>query len=280
MKLLIKKEWLALTLRCNSLFSKNKYNFNVSNKFVATLSKPSEPSFLLKTNKQNLLSSIRRSMFIQTFDTPNPNSLKFMPGIDVLGEGTLDFPDWSHSHKSPLAKRLFSIEGVKSVFFGPNFITVTRPNEDVNWGILKPEIYEVIQEFFSVSNLPILTESAPSPDTIVDEDDDEIVAMIKELLDTRIRPTVMEDGGDIIYVGFDEATGVVQLQLQGSCSNCPSSQVTLKNGIQNMLKFYIPEITSVEEVLDKSAQASKDEFEKLETMIRTREMKNKYDNDD
>lgn len=116
MKLLSKKEWLAITLRCNSLFSKNKSNFNVSNKFVATMSKSSEPSFLLKKNKQSLLSNIRRSMFIQTFDTPNPNSLKFMPGIDVLGEGSVDFPDWSHSHKSPLAKRLFSIEGVSTLF--------------------------------------------------------------------------------------------------------------------------------------------------------------------
>jgi len=166
------------------------------------------------------------------------------------------------------------------VFFGPNFITVTRSNDDVNWSILKPEIYEVIQEFFSVSNLPILTESAPSPDTVVDEDDDEIVAMIKELLDTRIRPTVMEDGGDIIYVGFNEDSGVVQLQLQGSCANCPSSQITLKSGIENMLKFYIPEITAVEEVLDQAGQASKEEFDKLENMIRTREMKNKHDDND
>ena len=119
-KLLNKKDWLATSLRCSTLFTKNKSSFNVSNKFVATLSKSSEPKFLFKTNKHNLFLNSKRSMFIQTFDTPNPNSLKFMPGIDVLGEGTLDFPDWSHSHKSPLAKRLFSIEGVS--ILGLNFV--------------------------------------------------------------------------------------------------------------------------------------------------------------
>ena len=122
-----------------------------------------------------------------------------------------------------------------------------------------------------------LADDLPSPDTLPDDDDSEIVSMIKELLDTRIRPTVMEDGGDIIYVSYDEATGAVKLQLQGSCRNCPSATVTLKSGIENMLKFYIPEVLSVEEVLDEAGMASKEQFEKLENQIRTREMKPKKD---
>lgn len=211
-------------------------------------------------------------MFIQTFDTPNPNSLKFVPEAEVTGSFTVDFPDWTHSHKSPLAKRLFSVEGVKSVFFGPDFITVTRADEDIEWKILKPEIYATIMDFFQ-SGVPVLSDGQPSPDTVIEEDDDDIVAMIKELLDTRIRPTVMEDGGDIIYKGFDHDTGVVELKMQGSCSNCPSSTVTLKSGIENMMKFYIPEVKGVEEVKDELDEVSEKQFEKLEKMIRTKDMK-------
>ncbi|XP_039260908.2 NFU1 iron-sulfur cluster scaffold homolog, mitochondrial-like [Styela clava] len=213
-----------------------------------------------------------RLKFIQTFDTPNPNSLKFVPGEQITGGFTVDFPDWTHSHKSPLAKRLFSIEGVKSVFFGPDFITVSRADEDVEWKILKPEIYATIMDFFQ-SGLPILSDDGPSPDTVIQEDDDDIVAMVKELLDTRIRPTVMEDGGDIIYKGFNHDTGIVQLKMQGSCSNCPSSTVTLKNGIENMMKFYIPEVKGVEEVRDELDDVSDQQFEKLENMIRRKEVK-------
>ena len=213
---------------------------------------------------------IVRNMFIQTFDTPNPNSMKFVPGVDVLGSGTYDFPDWKNAHKSPLAKRLFGVQGVKAVFLGPDFLTVTRSSEDVEWKILKPEIYEVIMDFFTAENQPVLVDSEPSPDTVIDDDDDEIVAMIKELLDTRIRPTVMEDGGDIIFKGFDADTGIVQLKLQGSCSNCPSSTVTLKSGIENMMKFYVPEVNGVEEIEDEMDLASKEQFEKLERMIRTK----------
>ena len=216
-----------------------------------------------------------RSMFIQTFDTPNPNSMKFVPGCDVLGSGTYDFPDWRNAHKSPLVKRLFGIQGVKAVFLGPDFLTVTRSSEDIEWKILKPEIYEVIMEFFTADNQPVLVDADPSPDTVIDEDDDEIVAMIKELLDTRIRPTVMEDGGDIIFKGFDAETGIVKLKLQGSCSNCPSATVTLKSGIENMIKFYIPEVVGVEEIEDEMDAVSKEQFEKLENMIRTKDPQSK-----
>ena len=220
--------------------------------------------------KPSLVLQPVRSMFIQTFDTPNPNSMKFVPGCDVLGSGTYDFPDWRNAHNSPLAKRLFGIQGVKAVFLGPDFLTVTRASEDVEWKVLKPEIYEVIMDFFTADNQPVLIDGDPSPDTVVDDDDDEIVAMIKELLDTRIRPTVMEDGGDIIFKGFDADTGIVKLKLQGSCSNCPSATVTLKSGIENMIKFYIPEVNGVEEIEDEMDAVSKEQFEKLENLIRTK----------
>ena len=247
-----------------------------------TLKQPTFNSFArifnanVNVTKQNFLQSlnviqIKRNMFIQTFDTPNPNSLKFVPGVDVLGSGTYDFPDWRNAHNSPLAKRLFGIQGVKAVFLGPDFITVTRSSEEVEWKILKPEIYEVVMDFFTAENQPVLIDSEPSPDTVVNDDDDEIVAMVKELLDTRIRPTVMEDGGDIIFKGFDADTGIVKLQLQGSCSNCPSSTVTLKSGIENMIKFYVPEVNGVEEIESELAAASKEQFEKLENIIRTKE---------
>ncbi|MEE6479130.1 hypothetical protein FKM82_012143 [Ascaphus truei] len=186
-----------------------------------------------------------RCMFIQTQDTPNPNSVKFIPGRAVLEERTMDFPNPSAAYCSPLARHLFRIEGVKSVFFGPDFITITRDSEETDWNLIKPDIYATIMDFFS-SGLPVVTEEAPRSDTAALEDDDEVVAMIKELLDSRIRPTVQEDGGDVIFKGFQD--GIVQLKLQGSCTSCPSSIITLKSGIQNMLQFYIPEVEGVEQV--------------------------------
>ncbi|XP_078005683.1 NFU1 iron-sulfur cluster scaffold homolog, mitochondrial isoform X1 [Phascolarctos cinereus] len=204
-----------------------------------------------------------RCMFIQTQDTPNPNSLKFIPGKPVLVSQTMDFPTPATAFRSPLARgvegeavglsnlptvtqQLFRIEGVKSVFFGPDFITVTKESEDLDWNLLKPDIYATIMDFFT-SGLPLVNEETLSTDAATEEDD-EVVAMIKELLDTRIRPTVQEDGGDVIYKGFED--GIVQLKLQGSCTSCPSSIITLKNGIQNMLQFYIPEVEGVEQVVD------------------------------
>ncbi|XP_071441308.1 NFU1 iron-sulfur cluster scaffold homolog, mitochondrial-like [Hetaerina americana] len=207
----------------------------------------------------------KRFMFIQTQDTPNPNSLKFIPGVKVLENGqTMDFPSVRDAANSPLAKVLFRIDGVKSVFFGPDFITVSK-NEDDEWKLLKPEIFATIMDFFA-SGLPVLKEVAPSSDTVISEDDSEIVQMIKELLDTRIRPTVQEDGGDIYFVGFED--GIVKLKMQGSCTSCPSSTVTLKNGVQNMLQFYVPEVIAVEQVEDEGDEIAKQEFEKLEDKIK------------
>lgn len=207
----------------------------------------------------------KRGMFIQTQDTPNPNSLKFLPGVTVLEPGqTKDFPNGTDAFCSPLAKMLFRIEGVKSVFFGPDFITITKIDEDVDWTILKPEIFATIMDFFA-SGLPVLSEGQPSPDTQINPDDDETVQMIKELLDTRIRPTVQEDGGDIVFIGFEN--GIVKLKMQGSCTSCPSSVVTLKNGVQNMMQFYIPEVLGVEQVEDEVEKTAKTEFDKFEEKL-------------
>lgn len=207
-------------------------------------------------------------MFIQTQDTPNPDSLKFLPGIEVLGKGnTKDFPSAMSAMSSPLAKLIFRIEGVRGVFFGGDFITVSK-EEDAEWRIMKPEIFAVIMDFFA-SGLPIVHEHSPNADTAINDDDDETVQMIKELLDSRIRPTVQEDGGDIIFMGYED--GIVKLKMQGSCSSCPSSIVTLKNGVQNMLQFYIPEVQSVEQVKDEADKVVETEFDKLEKKIQKKE---------
>ncbi|KAM7429726.1 nifu-like protein [Porites harrisoni] len=205
-----------------------------------------------------------RTMFIQVQETPNPNSLKFVPGEQVLESGTVNFPNSQSAFCSPLARSLFRITGVQGVMFGPDFITVTKTEDDVEWSVLKPEIFASIMDFFA-SNVPILTEEQPPSDTAIDPEDDETVAMIKELLETRIRPTVQEDGGDIIFKGFHD--GVVKLKLQGACSSCPSSIVTLKSGIENMMQFYVPEVVSVEQVEDEVDEINKTEFDKLEAKL-------------
>lgn len=206
-----------------------------------------------------------RFLAIQTLDTPNPNSLKFLAGRQVVDSGSIDFPNVNSAHCSPLAMQLFQIEGVKSVFYGPDFITITRESH-VEWNILKPQVSAVLDDFFA-SGLPLMTDT-PQPDSDLSEteEDDEVVAMIKELLDTRIRPTVQEDGGDIIFKGFEN--GVVKLKLLGSCTGCPSSVITLKSGIQNMLQFYIPEVDEVEQVQDEVDDANIKAFEELEKKLK------------
>ena len=213
-----------------------------------------------------------RSLFIQTSETPNPDSMMFHPGKTVLDRERFGFSREFKAARealvSPLAKRLFSVEGVKGVFLAENFITVTK-DEDSQWAGLKPEIFAAVTDFYG-SGAPVVVEDGseqPDGGAVISEDDSEAVAMIKELLETRIRPSVAEDGGDITFKSFDEATGVVQLRLQGSCSTCPSSSVTLKNGVENMLKFYVSEVTSVEAVDDVIDDVSKKEFEKLEAKI-------------
>lgn len=232
------------------------------------------PNLALPIKKLNILSQpneffvaqLKRNMFIQVQNTPNPNSMKFVPGVQVLESGTVDLPSQSHGYRSPLARQLFRIDGVTAIFFGPEFITITRNSDSIQWSLLKPEIYAVIMDFFA-SNLPILNEDQPPSDTEILDDDDETVMLIKELLDSRIRPTVQEDGGDIIFKGFDMDTGIVKLKLQGSCSNCPSSSVTLQHGVQNMLQFYIPEVVGIEQVEDELDEINREELNKLEEKL-------------
>ncbi len=181
-------------------------------------------------------------MFIQTEPTPNPATLKFLPGREVMGTGTANFTDAGAASASPLAERLFAVPGVSGVFFGSDFITVTK-DEESDWYRLKPEILGVIMEHFT-SGAPVIRAGAEAPTAGgEDEDDDEIVLQIKELLETRVRPAVAQDGGDIIFHGFED--GVVYLHMQGSCSGCPSSTATLKAGIENMLRHYVPEVQEV-----------------------------------
>lgn len=183
-------------------------------------------------------------MFIQTEQTPNPATLKFIPGRMVLEEGTADFTTAEDAReRSPLAERLFAVDGVSAVFFGRDFITITK-SEDREWHMLKPALLGAIMEHFTAGRA-VMNEamSAAAADGGAAEDDDEIVRQIKELLETRVRPAVAQDGGDIIYQGFED--GVVYLHLQGSCSGCPSSTMTLKMGIENMLKHYVPEVVEV-----------------------------------
>jgi Fe-S cluster biogenesis protein NfuA len=186
-------------------------------------------------------------MFIQTESTPNPATLKFLPGRDVLGQGIADFPTRESAAKSALAQRLFEIEGVSGVMFGADFITVTKTGAD--WPQLKPMILGAIMEHFT-QGLPVIEgeSQAAGPREEYDAADEEIVVQIKELLDTRIRPAVAQDGGDIVFRGFEGQSGTVFLNLRGACAGCPSSTATLKNGIENMLRHYIPEVNAVEAV--------------------------------
>ncbi|MDB5641823.1 MAG: NifU family protein [Hyphomicrobiales bacterium] len=187
-------------------------------------------------------------MFIQTEATPNPSTLKFLPGRTVLPSGTLDMPDPASAANSPLARALFAIPGVSAVFFGSDFVSVSKG--DVEWQHLKPAILGAIMEHY-VSGLPLLEEGASSDGDdesgeFFSADDAETVATIKELLETRIRPAVAGDGGDIVFRGFRD--GVVYLAMKGACSGCPSSTATLKSGIQNLLKHFLPDVQAVEQV--------------------------------
>jgi len=180
-------------------------------------------------------------LFIQTEQTPNPSTLKFLPGRVVMDKGTMDFAGVDAAHSSPLAKRLFAVEGVERVFFGADFVTVTKAG-DKDWQVLKPSILGGIMEHYT-SGEPVIAGDAQAPEGAA-ADDDEVVAQIKELLDTRVRPAVAQDGGDIVFQDFRD--GVVYLHMQGSCSGCPSSTATLKMGIENLLKHYVPEVVEVQ----------------------------------
>lgn len=184
-------------------------------------------------------------MFIQTEATPNPATLKFIPGQTVLGTATRDFSNQDEAQKSPLATKLFEIDNVSGVFLGSDFISVTK--KDGEWHHLKPAILGVIMEHY-VSGAPILDDDmvAETQEESFDEADKEIVDTIKDLLDTRVRPAVAQDGGDIMFQSYKD--GIVYLKMRGACANCPSSTATLRHGIENLLKHFIPEIQEVRPV--------------------------------
>lgn len=181
-------------------------------------------------------------MFIQTEQTPNPASLKFLPGCEVMVRGTAEFRAAADAAKdSPLAARLFAIHGVNGVFLGGDFVTVTKAG-DFDWSLLKPQILGALMEHFTTGQKVMNNEDASVTST-ASANDSEIVKQIKELIDTRIRPIVAQDGGDIVFSSFEG--GVVYLHMRGACAGCPSSTATLKGGIENMLKHFIPEVTEV-----------------------------------
>ena len=184
-------------------------------------------------------------MFIETEGTPNPATLKFLPGRDVMGQGTADFASPDAAKPSILAQALFALPGVARVFLGGDFVTVTK-NDVVEWSALRPQVLGAIMEHF-VAGRPVIEGQADAAEEDVSPADADVVAQIKELLDTRVRPAVASDGGDIVFYGYRD--GVVRLRMQGACSGCPSSSATLKHGIENMLRHYVPEVQRVEQVL-------------------------------
>lgn len=188
-------------------------------------------------------------MYIQTEDTPNPNALKFLPGEKVMPSGTIYVDHASDAARSPLAELLFKIGHVEAVFLGADFITVTKAAE-AKWEILKPMILMEIMDFYVQGKSVLPTAGTKEKAAAVAEYDenDPLIKQILELIEHRVRPAVAQDGGDIIFRSFDAATGAVTLELHGACSGCPSSTATLKDGIENMLKHYVPEVTSVEAV--------------------------------
>ncbi|KAG7132498.1 NifU-like protein like [Verticillium longisporum] len=241
-------------------------------------SSSSRPSVLRKTGATTLPSQ-RRTIFIQTEPTPNPDALKFLPNHRVLPEGiTVPYIEYLNPratiappHPSPLAAQLLAIDGVTAVFYGADFITVTKA-ADANWAHVRAEIFALITEAIT-SGAPLVVvkdgaEAAPAEEDSLayNEDDSEVVGMIKELLETRIRPAIQEDGGDIEFRGFED--GVVLLKLRGACRTCDSSTVTLKNGIEGMLMHYIEEVKSVNQVMDPEEDIALEEFAKFEEKLK------------
>jgi Fe-S cluster biogenesis protein NfuA len=186
-------------------------------------------------------------MFIQTEPTPNPATLKFLPGRIVLGSGTAEFRSVDEARASPLAERLFAVPGVSGVFLGSDFVSVTKSEGE--WPHIKPAVLGAIMEHF-MAGVPVLLEEPDGEDgdgEFFDEDDTETVETIKELLETRVRPAVAQDGGDITFRGFRD--GVVFLNMRGACAGCPSSTATLKHGIENLLRHFVPEVREIQEVV-------------------------------
>ena len=183
-------------------------------------------------------------MFIQTEQTPNPATLKFLPGRAVIENGVIDFTEPERAERSPLARRLFAVEGVTAVFLGADFIAVTKA-EGQDWYVLKPAVLGAVMEHY-LSDDPVVEPDLETGEEGAGDEDDQLVRQIRELIDTRVRPAVAQDGGDIIFRGFER--GVVYLHMRGACAGCPSSTITLKNGIENLLRYYVPEVVEVRQV--------------------------------
>jgi Fe-S cluster biogenesis protein NfuA len=189
-------------------------------------------------------------MFIQTESTPNPRTLKFLPGRDVLGAGSRDYADAAAAADSPLAQAVFAVDGVERVYLGGDFLTVTKA-EAVEWPHLKPHVLAAIMDHFT-SNRPVVAggdDERDEADIAYEGEAADIVKEIKEIIEARVRPAVARDGGDITFHSWDHVHGVVKLNMRGSCAGCPSSTLTLKQGIENMLRHYVPEVTRVEQVM-------------------------------
>jgi len=188
-------------------------------------------------------------MFIQTEATPNPDVIKFIPGKPVLDSGTREFRSTDDAKASPLAEALFGIDGVAGLFFGSDFLTVRRsPDSSLIWAQLKPPILAAIMDFYT-SGQGILREETVKTETVYEGELGQIVAEIKDLLDTRVRPAVAQDGGDIEFDSFDLESGTLYLHMRGACSGCPSSSATLRQGVESLMKHYVPEVKSIEAVL-------------------------------
>lgn len=215
-----------------------------------------------------------RFLSFKTYPTPNANALKFVSperAISPLENSTFEFSSSLQAVHLPLALRLFKLPGVRSVMIGHDFLTVNKLDH-VNWANLRPEVVELLDQFLTKKEEPVLTkELLEQNDSLAASDDDsEVVAMIKELIDTRIRPAIQDDGGDIEYKAFDEQTGTVFLKLQGACKSCSSSEDTLKSGIESMLMHYIEEVKDVVQILDPEEEIANREFERLEHKLRAR----------
>ncbi|BFZ58257.1 hypothetical protein PYCC9005_005319 [Savitreella phatthalungensis] len=248
---------------------------------TTTTFSPKRPYSLLRTSIRPQvpptarlpLSPLSRSLWIQTEQTPNSDALKFVPaGTTILPSsytgGTIEYVNGREASGSPLARKLFSVDGVSTVFYGRDFVTVTK-RADAAWPSIKTEVFGILMEHLSAGE-PVLVDvnTGAAPDTAAAEGDDEVVGMIKELLDTRIRPSIQEDGGDIEYRGFED--GVVKVKLRGACRTCDSSTVTLKNGIESMLMHYVPEVEAVEQVLDPEEQMAEQTFAEFEASLKAK----------
>lgn len=183
--------------------------------------------------------------FIEVQETPNPNTMKFLPQQELLSAGTMTYMAGDDLSTSPLAQALFTIEGIQGIFIAKSFLSVTKAPDD-NWDVIKTMVLTTLMDHLVAGKPIILEEKFAANESANNSNDDEVIQQIKELIETRVRPAVAQDGGDIVYQGFSE--GIVYLKLQGACSGCPSSSMTLKGGIENMLKHYVPEVIAVEAV--------------------------------